>query len=259
MKIIISPAKTMNVDRESHDVEGLPRFLNETRILMEEIKKLSLDEAKALWKCSDKLAELNFRRFAEMDLERDLTPAVFSYEGLQYRNMGPGVFSGGALEYIREHLRILSGFYGVLGPFDGVVPYRLEMQAGLSAGGFRDLYQFWGGKIYESIARECGDTSEFTILNLASKEYSQAVEKYAGSECQFVTVDFGELAGGKVKQKGTVAKMARGDMVRFLAEGNIADLEGVKSYDGFGFRFSQELSGENRLVFIKGGENGSPQ
>ena len=90
MKIIISPAKTMNVDRESHEVRGLPRFFDETKLLMDEIRKLSFDEAKALWKCSDRLAELNFQRFAKMDLERDLTPAVFSYEGIQYR--GPGSF-----------------------------------------------------------------------------------------------------------------------------------------------------------------------
>ena len=96
MKIIISPAKTMCVDREAYEVKGLPRFLEETRTLMEAIKKLSFDEAKRLWKCSDKLTELNVQRFAEMDLEKALTPAVFSYEGLQYQNMGPGVFSCGA-------------------------------------------------------------------------------------------------------------------------------------------------------------------
>ena len=250
MKIIISPAKTMNVDRESHEVRGLPRFFDETKLLMDEIRKLSFDEAKALWKCSDKLAELNFQRFAKMDLERDLTPAVFSYEGIQYRNMGLGVFSHEALEYIEDHLRILSGFYGMLGPFDGVVPYRLEMQAGLSVGGCRDLYEFWGRKIYDSIAAESGG-EPFTILNLASKEYSQIIEKYVGPECRFVTVDFGELVDGKVKQKATPAKMARGDMVRFLAEQNIADLEGVRRYNGFGFEFSEAFSETDRLVFIK--------
>ena len=92
MKIIISPAKTMNVDRESHEVRGLPRFFDETKLLMDEIRKLSFDEAKALWKCSDKLAELNFQRFAKMDLERDLTPAVFSYEGISTGIWGPGSF-----------------------------------------------------------------------------------------------------------------------------------------------------------------------
>lgn len=256
MKIIISPAKTMNVDREIHDIKDLPPFLEETKILMSEIQKLSFDEAKSLWKCSDKLAELNFRRFAEMDLEKGLTPALFSYEGLQYKSMGPRVFSNEALAYIREHLRILSGFYGVLRPFDGVVPYRLEMQAKLTVGEYEDLYKFWGGKIYAFIADECrgsalNETQPFTILNLASKEYAQIIEKHRESNCRFVTVDFCELVHDKVKQKATLAKMARGDMVRFLAERNITDLEEVKTYTGFGFRFSEEFSGRDRLVFVK--------
>ena len=98
MKIIISPAKKMNVDRDSLAVKGMPCFLAEAKILMREIKKLSLEEAKALWKCNDRLAELNFRRFAEMDPERCLTPALLSYEGLQYQHMAPGVFTESALD-----------------------------------------------------------------------------------------------------------------------------------------------------------------
>lgn len=269
MKIIISPAKTMKVDREAHDVKGLPRFLDETKFLMDEIRKLSYDDAKSLWKCNDKLAELNFQRFAEMDLEKNLSPAVFSYEGIQYKNMEPGVFSDEALEYIGKHLRILSGFYGVLRPFNGVTPYRLEMQAKLAVNGCKDLYAFWGGKLYESLANECcvtcdgdseneggsegwrDDGTPFTILNLASKEYSQAIEKHLEPNCRFVTVDFGELFNGKVKQKATLAKMARGDMVRYLAEGNVTELEEIKEYNGFGFKFSEEFSRKDRMVFVK--------
>lgn len=93
MKIIISPAKKMNMSRDSYEVTGMPCFLADTKILMQEIKKLSLAEAKALWKCNDKLAELNFRRFAEMDPEKCLTPAILSYEGLQYQHMAPEVFT----------------------------------------------------------------------------------------------------------------------------------------------------------------------
>lgn len=120
MKIIISPAKTMNVERDIHDIRSLPYFLDETKILMDEIRKLSFDESKALWKCNDKLAMLNFKRFSQMNLEENLTPAVFSYEGLQYKNMGPGVFSDVALEYIEKHLRILSGLR-CSKAFDGVI------------------------------------------------------------------------------------------------------------------------------------------
>ncbi len=248
MKIIISPAKKMNMSRDSYDVTGMPCFLADTKILMQEIKKLSLAEAKALWKCNDKLAELNFRRFAEMDPEKCLTPAILSYEGLQYQHMAPGVFTDRALSYVQEHLRILSGFYGVLKPFDGVVPYRLEMQAGLSVAGKKDLYDFWGRRLY---CRLMEDNEDGVILNLASKEYAGAVEPYVKTPCRFITVSFEEDVDGKRKQKGTFAKMARGEMVRFLAENGIEDIEGVKRFTGLGYRFREELSGEWNYVFVK--------
>lgn len=248
MKIIISPAKKMNVDRDSYEVMGMPCFLADTRILMREIKKLSFAEAKALWKCNDKLAELNFQRFARMDPEKCLTPAIISYEGLQYQHMAPGVFTDKALSYVQEHLRILSGFYGVLKPFDGVVPYRLEMQAGLSVEGKKDLYAFWGEKLYRKLME---DNDDGVILNLASKEYSCAVEPYAEPSCCFITVTFEEEVDGKRKQKGTFAKMARGEMVRFLAENGIESSEDIRKFDAMGYRYREELSDEKKFVFVK--------
>ena len=248
MKIIISPAKKMNIDRDSFEIKGMPCFLEDTKVLMAEIKKLSLAEAKALWKCNDRLAELNFRRFKEMDLDKCLTPAVISYEGLQYQHMAPGVFTDTALEYIEEHLRILSGFYGVLRPFDGVVPYRLEMQAKLSVNGKKDLYAFWGEKLYQKLTE---GNEDGIILNLASKEYSGTVEPYTGPHCRFITVSFEEEVDGKRKQKGTLAKMARGEMVRFLAENGIEDPEGIKKFDGLGYQYREELSNTRNYVFVK--------
>lgn len=248
MKIIISPAKKMNVDRDSYEVMGMPCFLADTKILMREIKKLSFAEAKALWKCNDKLAELNFQRFAQMDPEKCLTPAIISYEGLQYQHMAPGVFTDKALSYVQEHLRILSGFYGVLKPFDGVVPYRLEMQAGLSVEGKKDLYAFWGEKLYRKLME---DNEDGVILNLASKEYSCAVEPYAEPSCRFITVSFEEEADEKRKQKGTFAKMARGEMVRFLAENGIESSEDIRKFDAMGYRYREDLSDEKKFVFVK--------
>ena len=119
MRIIISPAKKMNVDTDTLAPAGLPVFLKETEQLMDWMRRLSYAEAKALWKCNDKIAEQNYRRFQEMDLTRNLTPAVTAYEGIQYQYMAPAVFGAEESEYIQEHLRILSGFYGVLKPFDG--------------------------------------------------------------------------------------------------------------------------------------------
>ena len=242
MKIIISPAKKMNVDTDTLAPSGLPVFLEKTEQLMEWMRRLSLAEAKALWKCNDRIAEQNYRRFQEMDLRRNLTPAVIAYEGIQYQYMAPAVFGGAETEYIQEHLRILSGFYGVLKPFDGVVSYRLEMQAKASEAG--DLYRFWGEKLYREAADE-------VILNLASKEYSRCIEKYLRPENLFLTVTFGELIGGKVKQKGTFAKMARGEMVRYLAENQVEEPQGIKGFDRLDYHFAEELSTETEYVFLK--------
>ncbi|MDE7224345.1 MAG: peroxide stress protein YaaA [Acetatifactor sp.] len=244
-QIIISPAKKMNVDTDSFPVSGLPQFLADTEVLMREIQALSLAEARALWKCNDALAELNFQRFRNMDLEHRLTPAVMAYEGLQYQHMAPAVLTQGALSYIAEHLRILSGFYGLLRPFDGVTPYRLEMQARLAVGECRDLYEFWGDHLYRSLT--CDGK---IIINLASREYSQCIEKYITDKDRWITIEFGELADGKVRQKGTLAKMARGEMVRFLAENNICDPEGIKEFQELGFGYCKELSDQGKYVFL---------
>lgn len=246
MKIIISPAKKMNTDTDTLPVSGMPEFIEDTKILMNAVKALTYEQAKELWKCNDKLARLNYERFQNMNPERALTPAVISYEGLQYQHMAPVIFTARALSYITEHLRILSGFYGLLKPFDGVVPYRLEMQAALSVNGSRNLYEFWSGRLYKSLTDK-----DRIILNLASKEYAQCIEKYLMPGDQFITLEFGELLNGKVRQKGTLAKMARGEMVRFMAENQIEDLEGLKEFHALDFSFSEGLSCRDRYVFLR--------
>ena len=254
MKIIISPAKKMNIDMETLAYRSVPVFLEETEELLEWMRGLSYTEAKELWKCNDEIAEQNYRRFQNMNLESSLTPAVIAYEGIQYQYMAPDVFGGRQTDYIQEHLRILSGFYGVLKPFDGVTPYRLEMQAKASAAG--DLYRFWGDKLYREVARAEKPANRKNgkgslIVNLASKEYSKCVEKYLMPEDTYLTVVFGELTDGKVKQKGTFAKMARGEMVRYLAENDVEDPEEIKGFDRLGYRFSTKLSDEKKYVFLK--------
>ena len=154
MKIIISPAKKMNIDTDTLACRSIPVFLNETEQLLAWMRRLSYEDAKAVWKCNDKIAEQNYKRVQEMDLRKNLTPAVIAYEGIQYQYMAPAVFGGAETDYIQEHLRILSGFYGVLRPFDGVTPYRLEMQARASEAG--DLYRFWGDRLYRSEERRVG-------------------------------------------------------------------------------------------------------
>lgn len=247
MKIIISPAKKMNADTDTFACPNLPVFLSQTKELLAYIKALSYEEAKKLWSCNDKIAAQNFERYAHMDLEKDLTPAILSYEGIQYQYMSPVVFSETALNYVQKHLRILSGFYGILKPFDGVTPYRLEMQAKASVAGHKDLYEYWGGQLYEQLISD----GENLILNLASKEYSKCIEKYLKPEDLYITCIFAEEINRKIVQKGTLAKIARGEMVRYLAENGIEDLEGVKNFQGLNYRFSEELSNQKEYIFIK--------
>lgn len=245
MRIIISPAKKMNEDWDCFLPTALPQFLNKTEILLDTLRQMEPASLQVLWKCSDKIAEENIRRLRDMDLKKRLTPAIFSYEGIQYQYMAPRVFTNKELGYVQEHLRILSGFYGILKPMDGVTPYRLEMQAKLKTGQGSDLYQFWGGAPAQALAKETD-----CIINLASKEYSVCIAKYIPSRVRFVTCVFGEEKGGKVVEKGTLCKMARGEMVRYMAQNNISDPEDLKSFTGLNYRFSSRHSKENTLVFL---------
>lgn len=244
MKIILSPAKKMNVDVDSLSCGGEPVFLAQTEKILAWMKERSREELKKLWKCNDKIAEQNFERLEHMDLYHRLTPAVLSYEGIAYRYMAPAVFEDGQLDYVQEHLRILSGFYGVLKAMDGVTPYRLEMQAKASIGGCRDLYDLWGSRIYEQVRDGSG-----VILNLASKEYSKCVEKYLTDEDTYITCIFGEKADGRFITKGTYAKMARGEMVRFMAERKMEKPEGVKEFRRLGYVFREDMSTDTEYVF----------
>ena len=246
MRIIISPAKKMNIDDDTLPYSDLPVFLEDTEKIMKWMQTLSLEESKQLWKCNEKLAKENYDRFQNMCLTERLTPAILSYEGIQYQYMAPAVFEKEMLYYVQQHLRILSGFYGVLKPMDGVTPYRLEMQAKTEIGGRKGLYDFWGGRLYQEVI----DDSHI-IINLASKEYSRCIESYIQPEDRFITCMFGEWSDGKVVQKGTYAKMARGEMVRFMAEKNVTEPEGIKKFDALGYRYRQELSTDKEFVFVK--------
>ena len=245
MKIIISPAKKMVTD-DGLAWKALPVFLEQAEELKETIQRLPYEEAKALWKCNDQIAKLNYERFAQMELRQNLTPAILSYEGIQYRYMAPGVFTQDCLDYIQGHLFILSGFYGVLRPFDGITPYRLEMQAKLVTSGHEDLYGFWGSALAKALEQETD-----TIIDLASKEYSKAVSAHLSPSTRLIGCIFAQQAGDKLAEKGTLCKMARGEMVRFLAERQAGSPEDLKSFDRLGFRFSPEHSEKDKYVFIK--------
>ena len=151
MKIVVSPAKTMIENTDCYIGSSVPTYIDKSKILLEEI-----------WKCNEKIAKENFDRFKNMNLQGSLTPAIFSYQGIQYQYMAVNVMEATAIEYIKENLYILSGFFGILRAFDGVSPYRLEMQAKMEIGEHKNLYEFWGDKIYKKIF-ETGEV----VINLA--------------------------------------------------------------------------------------------
>lgn len=249
MKIILSPAKKMNVDTDTVGHAGVPVFLSKTEEILHWLREQSREELTKLWKCNDKIAAQNFSRLGNMDLRRQLTPAVLSYDGLAYQYMAPAVFEDGHLNYVQGHLRILSGFYGVLKPMDGVTPYRLEMQAKAVVSGHKDLYAFWGDSLYKEVIDESR-----VIVNLASKEYSKCIEKYLTKEDTYITCNFCEMVNGKLAQKGTYAKMARGEMVRFMAEYQIEDVREIKKFDRLGYVFREDVSSETEYVFERIGD-----
>ena len=160
--------------------------------------------------------------------------------------MAPGVFTDQEFGYIQEHLRILSGFYGILRPFDGVTPYRLEMQAKLKIGACKDLYAYWGDRLAQTLCAESN-----CILNLASREYSICVSKYLPDTARFITCVFGEENDGKVIEKGTMCKMARGEMVRFMAQYQIENPDQIKSFDRLNYRFDESRSDDSTFFFLR--------
>ena len=243
MKIIISPAKKMISCNDDFLPESTPVFLEKTQVLLNELKSLSKSELKEILQCNDQLLSLNYERYQTMDLSKNLSCALMSYVGLQYQHMGSSLFSLEEIDYLQKHLRILSGFYGLLRPLDGIVPYRLEMQAKLP---FTTLYAYWNSLLSDQLT-----TQETIILNLASKEYSQAVKPYLPETIQWIDVDFLCEHKGKLTTKATEAKMCRGSMVRFCAEHHITHPDQLCQFTEYGYQYSPEHSCKNKLVFVK--------
>ena len=244
MKIILSPAKKMKVDTDSIDTMSSPVFLEKTEEILGWMQGRTEEELKKLWKCNDKITTENIERIKTMNFQKQLTPAVLAYEGIAYQYMAPAVFEIQQFEYLQNHLRILSAFYGILKPMDGVTPYRLEMQAKVGIGDAKNLYEYWGELLYRSVI----DDSRI-IINLASKEYSKCIEKYLTPQDRYITIVFCELSGDKLVTKGTYAKMARGEMVRFIAENNIENPVEIQKFDRLGYSFRSDLSSDSEYVF----------
>ena len=246
MRIILSPAKKMRYDENGPAYRDLPVFLSDAEKIKDSLKEKSFSELKALWACNEKITEQNIERLSSMDLREKLTPAILSYDGIAYQYMAPTVFETEMLSYVQEHLRILSGFYGIVRPMDGVTPYRLEMQAKLEIDSAKNLYEYWGDRLYKEVRDSSG-----IIINLASKEYSKCIEKYLQPGDRYICCNFFEEQEGKLVQKGVYCKIARGEMVRFMAENRVEEPEGIKDFAVMGYRYAKELSSEKEYIFMR--------
>lgn len=244
MKMILSPAKKMKTNTDSIDPLGRPIFIEKTEKILSWLRNRTEAQLRELWKCNDKIVSQNMERMKEMNLCQQLTPAILAYEGIAYQYMAPAVFEEEHFDYVQEHLRILSAFYGVLKPRDGVTPYRLEMQAKAEIEDSKNLYDYWGDDLYQEVI----DDSRI-IINLASKEYSKCIEKYLSPEDRYITITFCEKSGGKLVTKGTYAKMARGEMVRYMAENHIEKPEKIRNFNRLGYAFREDLSTNAEYIF----------
>ena len=246
MKIIISPAMKMKVDTNAFAAKSQPQFLTQAKELSDFLKKCSFTQLKAIWGGSDRTTEEGQKQLTALDITEveGLTPAIISYSGIQYQYMAPDLFTAEALAYLQKNVHILSGLYGVLRPFDGVWPYRLEMKNKVL--GFREpnLYKYWG----ETLADNLFDKND-VVINLASKEYSKNIAPYLSDKRQMITIDFQEQKNGQWKTVGVHAKMARGEMVRFISENELKQPEELQQFDDFGFQFVTEESTASRYVF----------
>ena len=245
MNIIISPAKRMVEDWDSMPYGGTPMFPEQTERLYGYLQSLSPEKLQELLACNGKIAELNYRRYQEMAHPGPRTPAIFAYQGIQYQYMGAKSFTDRQYAYLQRHLYIVSGFYGLLRPFDGIYPYRLEMQAKLRTDFCKNLYDFWGGTLGETLSEGK------LVIDLSSEEYSKAARQGVSPDTRWVTVRFGILKDGKLKETGTQVKMARGTMVRYMAEHAVSEPEELLGFAELGYRYDETRSQENQLCFVK--------
>ena len=254
MLTVISPAKTLDYETPPHiDQHTQPRFLEHSGELIRVLEQLSVQGVADLMKLSDKLASLNVARYNSWP--DDLTPdnakqAILAFKGDVYTGLDAANLSSDQLNYAQQHLRILSGLYGVLRPLDLMYPYRLEMGTKLSNPRGTNLYQFWDDRLTASLNEELGRDSSPVVINLASNEYFKAI-KPKMLNAHLITPVFKDWKSGQYKIISFYAKKARGLMARYIIDHKIDEPEALKAFDYEGYRFAESMSEGNTWVFIR--------
>lgn len=250
---VISPAKRIEsgVSKGYKDL-SIPMFIDEAEYLSKKMKKFSAGKISSLMGVSNDIGQLNFERFAKWDRnfnESNSDATLLTFKGDVYRGMGAEDFTPKEMEFANDHLRILSGMYGVLKPLDRMMPYRLEMGTSVKlTSKITNLYQYWGNKIANALENELD--SDAVILNLASNEYWKAVPKKALKH-PIVEFKFLDLKNGEYKSIMTYAKLGRGYMCRFIVKNQIQNWKDLRGFDSNNYLYSDSLSSEYEMVFTR--------
>ena len=252
MLIVISPAKTLDYETPATtQTQTMPRFLNRSAELINELSTLSVQDVAQLMKLSDKLASLNVARYNSWTKDYDDSEgkqAILAFKGDVYTGLDAESLSEDKLAYAQDHLRMLSGLYGVLRPLDLMLPYRLEMGTKLANKGGKDLYQFWGNELTESLNEDLAKQEESVLVNLASNEYYKAV-KPKQINAQIITPVFKDQKNGQYKIISFYAKKARGLMTRYIIDNAITNPEQLKRFDYEGYYYCESESEGNTFIF----------
>lgn len=253
MIIVISPAKTL-YDHSPVHLEQFtePAFVAEAGKIISVMKKKKPDQLAQLMDISPKLAELNYQRFQawQPSNPEHAWQALLMFHGDVYQGIKAETFSALEFEYAQQNLRILSGLYGLLKPLDLIQPYRLEMGTPVSIGSRKNLYEFWKTKITNQLKNDLAQTGDHTLINLASKEYFNAIYTLKLT-ARVITPSFREIKNGQYQMVSIFAKKARGLMSRFIIQNSLSDAEEIKAFDWEGYYFNNHLSSENDWVFTR--------
>lgn len=251
MLTLLSPAKTLDFSPAPESLATTsPRFESDIEVLVERCKELSVEDLQELMSLSDSLARLNHERFQAMRVtptKESSKACLLAFQGDVYKRLDAASLPAADLEWAQDHVRILSGLYGLLRPLDRIQPYRLEMGTRLDTERGENLYQFWGDRLAESLNEESAGSP---VLNLASNEYIKAVPE-SRLEAPMVTAVFQEQRDGKPKTIAFLAKKARGLMTRYVIDNRIDDPEDLRNFADEGYTFEPQLSTADRLVFLR--------
>lgn len=260
MLVVLSPAKKLDwAPRGALRGTSQPAFQQDAVTLAREARKLGAEGLKRLMKISDKLADLNYARFREFASHptSDATrPAIHAFAGDTYTGLDAASLDGDALDWAEGHLRILSGLYGLLRPFDAMQPYRLEMGSRMKTKRGTSLYDYWGDRIAHALNAAVADAGAEVIVNCASQEYFGAVAQEALA-VRVVTPVFKDMREGEEPRIISFhAKKARGAMARFILENRLRDAEALEDFSSGGYRFERALSRPGQPVFVRDAPEG---